>query len=82
MGGGQPNQGMPTMPSPQMGMQPSNAASHVMMAQPSKPQIMPATSDNVNQGDNGGAVPQGMPAMPPVQGGGVPVKPNFIPPVS
>lgn len=77
-GGGQPNQGMPQMP--QMGA-PTNAASHVMMAQPSKPQIMPANNDS-NQGNNGGVMPQGMPQMPPQNGGGVPVQPNFIPPVS
>ena len=77
-GGGQPNQGMPQMP--QMGA-PTNAASHVMMAQPSKPQIMPANNDS-NQGTNGGVMPQGMPQMPPQNGGGVPVQPNFIPPVS
>ena len=74
-GGGQPNQGMPQMGAP------TNAASHVMMAQPSKPQIMPANNDS-NQGNNGGVMPQGMPQMPPQNGGGVPVQPNFIPPVS
>lgn len=79
-GGGQA-QVTPSMPMPQMGT-PTNAASHVTMALPSKPQLMPATEGNNNQANTGGVVSQGMAKMPPQQGNGVPVQPNFIPPVS
>ena len=79
-GGGQA-QVTPSMPTPQMGA-PTNAASHVTMALPSKPQLMPATEGNNNQGNTGGVVSQGMAQMPPQQGNSVPVQPNFIPPVS